>query len=72
MDITTGEVLSLVSLPDFNPNQENKNFSKDQQNRMTSGVYELGSVIKAVTFAMALRLWHGRRSRAGMTRAFRW
>ena len=54
MDITTGEVLSLVSLPDFNPNQENKNFSKDQQNRMTSGVYELGSVIKAVTFAMAL------------------
>lgn len=53
MDITTGEVLSLVSLPDFNPNQENKNFSKDQQNRMTSGVYELGSVIKAVTFAMA-------------------
>ena len=54
MDITTGEVLSLVSLPDFNPNQENKNFSKEQQNRMTGGVYELGSVIKAVTFAMAL------------------
>lgn len=54
MDIHTGEVLSMVSLPDFNPNQENKNFSRDQQNRMTSGVYELGSVIKAVTFAMAL------------------
>jgi cell division protein FtsI (penicillin-binding protein 3) len=53
MDIETGEVLSLVSLPDFNPNQENKNFSKDQQNRMTSGVYELGSVIKAITFAMS-------------------
>ena len=53
MDINTGEVLSLVSLPDFNPNQEKKNFTKDQQNRMTSGVYELGSVIKAVTFAMA-------------------
>lgn len=54
MDINTGEVLSLVSLPDFNPNQEKKNFSKDQQNRMTSGVYELGSVVKAVTFAMAV------------------
>jgi cell division protein FtsI (penicillin-binding protein 3) len=54
MKINTGEVLSLVSLPDFNPNQEKKNFSKDQQNRMTSGVYELGSVVKAVTFAMAL------------------
>ena len=54
MDIHTGEVLSLVSLPDFNPNQEKKNFSRDQQNRMTGGVYELGSVIKAATFAMAL------------------
>ncbi len=54
MDINTGEVIALASLPDFNPNQEKKNFSKDQQNRMTSGVFELGSVIKAVTFAMAL------------------
>lgn len=54
MDIDTGEVLSLVSLPDFNPNQEKKAFTKDQQNRMTSGVYELGSVIKAITFAMAI------------------
>lgn len=53
MNVKTGEVLSLVSLPDFNPNQEKKSFTKDQQNRMTSGVYELGSVIKAVTFAMA-------------------
>ena len=53
LDVTTGEVIALVSLPDFNPNQENKNFSKAQQNHMTSGVYELGSVIKAVTFAMA-------------------
>jgi cell division protein FtsI (penicillin-binding protein 3) len=53
MNINTGEVLSMVSLPDFNPNQENKNFSKDQQNRLTAGVYELGSVVKAVTFAMA-------------------
>ncbi len=54
MNVKTGEILSLVSLPDFNPNQEKKNFTRDQQNRMTSGVYELGSVIKAVTFAMAL------------------
>ena len=53
MNVKTGEILSLVSLPDFNPNQEKKSFTKDQQNRMTSGVYELGSVIKAVTFAMA-------------------
>ena len=53
MNIDTGEILGMVSLPDFNPNQENKNFSKDQQNRLTAGVYELGSVVKAVTFAMA-------------------
>lgn len=54
LDIRSGEVLGLVSLPDFNPNQENKNFTFNQANRMTSGVYELGSVIKAVSFAMAL------------------
>ena len=53
IDITTGEILALVSLPDFNPNQEDKKFSKQQANMMTSGVFELGSVIKAVTFAMA-------------------
>jgi cell division protein FtsI (penicillin-binding protein 3) len=53
MDIETGEVIAMVSLPDFNPNATDKNFSKDQMNMMTSGVFELGSVIKAVTFAMA-------------------
>jgi cell division protein FtsI (penicillin-binding protein 3) len=53
MDIHSGEIIALVSLPDFNPNAESKNFGQDQQNHMLSGVYELGSVIKAVTFAMA-------------------
>ena len=53
LDITTGEVLALASLPDFNPNQEKKNFTTAQSNKMTSGVYELGSVIKAITFAMS-------------------
>jgi cell division protein FtsI (penicillin-binding protein 3) len=53
LDIHTGEVIALTSLPDFNPNQEDKNFSSEQSNKMMSGVYELGSVIKAVTFAMA-------------------
>jgi cell division protein FtsI (penicillin-binding protein 3) len=53
MDVETGEILALVSLPDYNPNDDVKRISKDQQNRMLSGVYELGSVIKAVTFAMA-------------------
>ncbi len=53
LNIETGEIVALVSLPDFNPNAEDKNIGKDQQNRMLSGVYELGSVVKAVTFAMA-------------------
>ncbi len=54
MDVQTGEILAIVSLPDFDPNAEDKNIGAKQQNKMTSGVYELGSVIKAVTFAMAL------------------
>lgn len=53
LNIKTGEIIALVSLPDFNPNQEDKKFTKDMSNMMTSGVFELGSVIKAVTFAMA-------------------
>ena len=56
MDVRTGEVLALVSLPDFNPNSRDRReaLRKDRLNRMTAGVFELGSVIKAVTFAMAL------------------
>jgi cell division protein FtsI (penicillin-binding protein 3) len=54
MDIETGEIIAMASLPDYNPNDPDKRLTKDQQNKMTSGVYELGSVIKAVTFAMAL------------------
>jgi cell division protein FtsI (penicillin-binding protein 3) len=52
MNCRTGEVIALVSLPDFNPNDEKKSFTTQQMNMMTSGVFELGSVIKAVTFAM--------------------
>ena len=53
LDITTGEIVAMASYPDFNPNAEDKNLTSDQVNRLTSGVYELGSVIKAITFAMA-------------------
>jgi cell division protein FtsI (penicillin-binding protein 3) len=53
LDTETGEIIALASLPDYNPNAEDKRLTADQQNKMTSGVYELGSVIKAVTFAMA-------------------
>src|SRR5207302_1627487 len=53
LDVETGEVLALASFPDFNPNSQKKEFTTDQMNRMTTGVFELGSVIKAITFAMA-------------------
>ena len=53
LDTQTGEIVALASLPDYNPNAEDKRLTSDQQNKLTSGVYELGSVIKAVTFAMA-------------------
>ncbi len=56
LDVHSGEVLAMVSLPDFDPNDPARTgaLKKDRLNRMTAGVYELGSVIKAVTFAMAL------------------
>src|SRR5207237_1498963 len=53
LDVQTGEVLALASFPDFNPNSQKKEFTTEQMNRMTTGVFELGSVIKAITFAMA-------------------
>ena len=54
LDAKTAEVLAMASLPDFNPNSPKQAQDQIRMNRVTSGVYELGSVIKAVTFAMAL------------------
>ncbi len=53
LDIETGEVLALVSLPDFNPNDPVEAQLPNRINQVTGGVYELGSVVKAITFAMA-------------------
>ncbi len=53
LDTETGEILAMASVPDYNPNEDDKHLTPDQQNKLTSGVFELGSVIKAVTFAMA-------------------
>ena len=53
LDTETGEIVAMASLPDYNPNADDKRLTFDQQNKLTSGVFELGSVIKAVTFAMA-------------------
>ena len=53
MDVINGEILSLVSLPDFDPNKRKKISDKNFINRATKGVYEFGSVFKTFTFAAA-------------------
>ncbi|WP_323014625.1 penicillin-binding protein 2 [Devosia sp.] len=54
LDIHTGEVIALVSLPDFNPNEPATALVKDTFNRITSGIFEPGSIFKTVTMAGAL------------------
>jgi len=50
----TGEVMAMASLPDFDPNNPVDANKPDRLNRLTAGTYELGSVFKSFTFAMAL------------------
>ena len=54
LNVRNGEVLALVSLPDFDPNRVDESSKGDRFNRTTLGVYELGSVFKIFTTAMAL------------------
>ncbi len=54
MNVNNGEVISMVSLPDFNLNKREKISDKKFINRSTKGVYELGSVFKTFTFAAGL------------------
>ena len=54
MDVNTGEVIAMVSLPDFDPNSVSGGAGKERFNRVTQGVYELGSTFKTFTFAAAL------------------
>jgi len=54
VDVRTGEVVAMSSLPDFDPNHPNSMPKDNRFNRATKGVYELGSVFKAFTIAMAL------------------
>jgi len=62
MDVYTGEVISVVSLPDFDPNNRPRPPTSGDQtdsplfNRSVQGVYELGSVFKIFTAALALDL----------------
>ena len=53
MNVNNGEVISLVSLPDFDPNERKKITDVNFINRATKGVYEFGSVFKTFTLAAA-------------------
>ena len=54
MDISTGEILSMVSLPDFDPQHPGTASDDAKFNRDTLGVYEMGSTFKIFNTAMAL------------------
>jgi cell division protein FtsI (penicillin-binding protein 3) len=54
MDVNNGDVISLVSLPNFNINQRTNINDKIFINKITKGVYELGSIFKTFTIALAL------------------
>ncbi|MFC0220649.1 cell division protein FtsI (penicillin-binding protein 3) [Pseudochelatococcus lubricantis] len=54
LDVNTGEVVSLVSLPDYDPNNPVDALQPDRINRMIVGVFEMGSTFKALTLAMGL------------------
>ena len=62
MDVRTGEVISLVSLPDFDPNHRPAPLTEGRQedsplfNRAVQGLYELGSTFKLFAVAQALEL----------------
>ena len=55
MDINNGNILSMVSLPDFDLNKREKINDKKYINRATKGVYEFGSVFKTLTLAAGLQ-----------------
>jgi cell division protein FtsI (penicillin-binding protein 3) len=53
-DVRTGEIVAMVSLPDYDPNNPRQANDPTRINRLTTGVFELGSTFKALTVAMAL------------------
>ena len=54
MDVENGEILSLVSLPNFDINTRANLTDEKYMNKITKGVYELGSIFKTFTIALAL------------------
>src|SRR6516164_7186480 len=53
-DVRTDEIIALVSVPDYDPNNPREALDPSRINRLTTGVFEMGSTFKALTLAMAL------------------
>jgi cell division protein FtsI (penicillin-binding protein 3) len=53
-NVRTGEIVAMVSVPDFDPNNPKEAHDPERINRLTTGVYEMGSTFKTLTLAMAL------------------
>jgi cell division protein FtsI (penicillin-binding protein 3) len=56
VNVKSGEVMGLASLPDYDPNHREQALHKDRLNRIGFGVYEMGSVFKVFTVAGVLDL----------------
>ncbi len=54
LNVRTGEIVAMVSEPDYDPNNPHQALDPTRINRLTTGVYEMGSTFKAFTVAMAL------------------
>jgi cell division protein FtsI (penicillin-binding protein 3) len=54
MDVATGELVAVASLPTFNPNNVKGSNPEHFRNNVTQSVYELGSTFKPLTMAMAI------------------
>ena len=54
LDVATGEVIAMVSLPTFNPNRVGMSGSDELRNITTQSVFELGSTFKPITMATAM------------------
>ena len=54
LDVNTGEVIAMASLPDYDPNTPADALDPNHINRLSVGVYEMGSTFKAISIAMAL------------------
>ncbi|HVZ50585.1 MAG TPA: penicillin-binding protein 2 [Pseudolabrys sp.] len=54
LNVNTGEIVAMVSEPDYDPNNPKEANDPNRINRLTTGVYEMGSTFKALTVAMAL------------------